>query len=650
MLNSKPKVLSFILIAIMLAAPLGGMLIAQNASAEGAAYIWTAAGDGHIGCPTNLAGERQDALIDRILDDGTMRHFDNGDVSEYWGNDYNIVRAKYDGMGVPYHIAVGNHDYAPFMLTAFDMESPIYTVVDGNIAWVVLNSSAFHTTLDAAQVAYLDEQLTLHSDKLVFILMHIGQWRLGQPNAEVNSVPFLQVLERHQWHIGAVLFSHLHFPGVFELVNVKFIYTGTYGSADENLDELYGYLRFSVTSAGETYSVTSEFINIGTGLPEDEFSVTYTVPMTAPEVYVWDGEGATALASDPLNWVGDELPIPNSMIRYDATSNSDCLWDLSTPLHSFTMETGYGGKVTISENVSIGRGWFAQHGGTLTSHYTYHITCAGDYLQTGGPLTTEVLRLTMTGDDRILSIASGSRLRSLYITGDIALHNNLNMREMIVTGTLRIASGQTVTVVANTAYPAATYPLDNRGEIIGGTLHFRNYNYNGTVAIGSAGDVRLSLTFDAFASHILSLSGDVDCGTLVIDSEHQAYTHTLLLNGHRIQSSGLTGRLAMDKFQQFRYDIDSSAVSLSTYPSWMTWNRYTGVMEGKAVRAGIHTIDATIDGVPRHVVLTVYDVGTPSGFTSLTPEPDYQSTMVYIIVAAAIAFILLVFAFMGRRR
>ncbi len=77
--------------------------------------------------------------------------------------------------------------------------------------------------------------------------------------------------------------------------------------------------------------------------------------------YVWDGEGVTNLASEIANWrrvvdgsVSNDVPFETDLhVRFGTTSGKDCVWDLSIPVRTFTVDVGYSGTVTLSEGNTL---------------------------------------------------------------------------------------------------------------------------------------------------------------------------------------------------------------------------------------------------------------------------------------------------------
>ncbi len=64
-------------------------------------------------------------------------------------------------------------------------------------------------------------------------------------------------------------------------------------------------------------------------------------------VRTWTGDGPNALASTPTNWSDDTAPENGDSVMFDATSSTDCDWDLDIAVANWTQTADYAGTVTI---------------------------------------------------------------------------------------------------------------------------------------------------------------------------------------------------------------------------------------------------------------------------------------------------------------
>ena len=115
--------------------------------------------------------------------------------------------------------------------------------------------------------------------------------------------------------------------------------------------------------------------------------------------------------------------------------------------------------------------------------------------------------------------------------------------------------------------------------------------------------------------------------------------------------------ISVTKFDQYEYGVsyyppDADCKCL-VKPIWLRFNEYTDTLEGHANRAGTFDVVLRITyGTSvafQNFTITVADLPSNPSWSGGTPQADYSSIMLYVIVGAAIAFILLVFAFMRRR-
>ncbi len=564
------------LVIVMCLSALAVLAPSASAAGEGTTYTWTAASDGHYGHWTNPTGERHDELITRILADGTQRHFDIGDLSQDGKpSDYPNIKSKYDSMGVPYHIAIGNHDSAAAVKATFGMASGYYTIIDEDYAWIVLQADVMYGEIWNDQLAYLEAQLKLLEDKLVFVVAHVPQKKVqpGVAVSDVDCVQFIRIVEEHASHIGAVVFGHIHTPTVVEENGVHYVNTGTFGSDDANTLDVYGYMLFSLSSNGGEHTISVSYRDVSTGDAVPGLSATWTIATQPPgerPTYVWDGEGATELASEAANWyqdiggviVNDVLPTDNSHVRFDATSTKDCIWDLDAAdcmPYSITIATGYSGTVTQGDvDIGIGDGLFIQQDGVFVANDAQQIICAGDVFSTGGDFRSNLANLIMSGDGATINLGDWRNvLRKLTVTGDILLIEG-RARELVNTGTISIADTERANfeVVINSKYTPVSYYVVNQGTIDGpgrlvmknrdnvwGLLEVMAYDVDPTIEIGTASHVRLCITIDATGSRTFFLATPIDCQLLMIDSANisagTTYTATLDLDAQTITADTL---------------------------------------------------------------------------------------------------------------
>ncbi len=121
------------------------------------------------------------------------------------------------------------------------------------------------------------------------------------------------------------------------------------------------------------------------------------LPNSAPDAdtYVWDGEGATDLASEAANWyrrtadgiiTNDVLPTSNSNLVWNETSLKDCDYDLDIVAHSWHVSYLYTGFInqTTGHDISIGNGSLHLMNGRLVGSASDNVIIAGDIRARGG--------------------------------------------------------------------------------------------------------------------------------------------------------------------------------------------------------------------------------------------------------------------------
>ncbi|MBI2803394.1 MAG: hypothetical protein HYX68_00240, partial [Planctomycetes bacterium] len=173
----------------------------------------------------------------------------------------------------------------------------------------------------------------------------------------------------------------------------------------------------------------------------------------APAVRFWDGGGADALASNPLNWSDDTAPTAQDTIVFNATSTKSITVDSAFPatIANLRIESGYDGTNTVPTT-------------SLTLHRPLTIT--NSFIQAGG-----AIELTFGN----FTIGSGADFE--WLAGKfIARYNN----ELV------ISSGATVNVrtaalhgLGISSAPVDPVILNNFGTI--------NIHDNATVAAGGSG-------------------------------------------------------------------------------------------------------------------------------------------------------------------
>lgn len=265
---------------------------------------------------------------------------------------------------------------------------------------------------------------------------------------------------------------------------------------------------------------------------------------------VWDGEGADALASNPLNWDTDTVPVALDDILFDglnlvnASADDPCTWDLATnSFGTFTIASAYSGTITQSSDMYISG--YSQAGGTFTGVTTKWVYCSGDFNQgkIDGGISTDSVRLNMSGTGSLSTnsdLAYKDRLHSLHIIGNIDIISNNNVRysfSVFNGAILTIADGKTLDV-----YHTNDAISQNMGTI-NGNGSFRILLFSSlTKTIGgeiSSGSFYI-IQVDAGTHSKLSLLNDISPLYISILSASALQTATLDLNGYNLTASSIT--------------------------------------------------------------------------------------------------------------
>lgn len=241
------------------------------AHALGAAVkTFVVASDGHYLGLGNLTGTALTDLISAVNAMGIGTLYDVGDLIDNSPtvSAYNVIKSAYVASGLDYHVTQGNHDWEPYFTTVFTGALD-YTVVSGNIVWIVLDASSYPVVpLTDTQMDYLETQLTAYKDHLCFILCHEGQtkryWPVGYTFGEVNNTRFRRIVRKHAGHIGAVIFGHTHSAGTTAGDNAHYIYSGVYGSSNANGLAAYSSSNREMFGYAKGYTVVGVLQETGT--------------------------------------------------------------------------------------------------------------------------------------------------------------------------------------------------------------------------------------------------------------------------------------------------------------------------------------------------------------------------------------------------
>ena len=253
----------------------------------------------------------------------------------------------------------------------------------------------------------------------------------------------------------------------------------------------------------------------------------------------WDATDGV-LASTDANWVGGVKPVVGDNILFDATSGADnCTMDLALALSSLTMTADYSGTITQTASFSVTG--YSQAAGTFTGSTSHTLSCSGNFIKTGGTVTGNVLKLTMTGDGT--TVTGIANIYVLTANANCTLTTTTEIRYSLV-----IAITKTLTLAAGTVNWQDTWTggvFTNAGTLAGpGTYSFLFHNADMTVTPGT---LTCNIVVEAWPSatrdNILILAGPlITTGTLQVESQHAAWTMTLdpTAGNYDISAAGIT--------------------------------------------------------------------------------------------------------------
>lgn len=721
MLKPKPKILSFILIAIMLAAALGGLcLVTDTAEAAPSAYNVTL-----------NAGDDSRSVYG-------MWEFQNADYVTYWNDLYYDNQAS----GVPSWAGVSTWQAVGDGWSDNTAPNNDFVRINRAVLYFDLTSIERNTIVDV-DIGLNIGNLYSSSSGLVFC-----------PTDELLTAPVQKsYYDPSNWGDDSYLIPRTSLA------------TGT---SSYNMPDLVPYLNDHVGSVVSIVLMSEENYNI---IPPTwtEYvlfnswpSITLLIDPALKDsrTFVWDGEGADDLASNDANWrkygngtiLNNVGPSAGDDVVFNATSTKSCTWDLATEAYSFTIATGYTGTVTQgSVDITIGAGGFRLLSGIFNPNSLRMVYCDGDVIYgSSGSVLPDKLGLQMEPGEHTLSLAKELRFRTLinkaeltHLGNTLFLNNHVNDGTIYSDGVIRfyytdvtlsgryIGNGELLfsrkALVGLNLYTAPDAVIDVN-------LNFRNeddFNPNlymllsdlsthksvqvqsihgeypevridanghsltaDSVTVGTGGNIlwgegthRIGgLDTSAGASDfetsqvIMEQSGIISLGpgqsfydltvakdvTATLGSDVEV-THYAIIYGSVVRSNydlilahiiNSYPTLTLEKFDNYLYRIvvvPGAQLTMLEYPSWLTWNPHQLTLSGKAIAAGTFTVRlmAEFPGAQQeyqNYTITVAGLPPTPGWSGGQPITDYGTIMIYIIVGAVIAFILLVFAFMGRRR
>ena len=306
------------------------------------------------------------------------------------------------------------------------------------------------------------------------------------------------------------------------------------------------------------------------------------LPNSAPhaDIYVWDGEGADDLASNPQNWrkvdvtgtiTNDVAPVSGANLVWNTTSNTPTTWDLDIVANSWNINHGYTAKITQGDvDIRVGEGLsFIQQ--SPKSRFQANPDRA---IYVGGDLTL----YTLTTDQGLLnahiimtgyksSISGIERIGALTVEGVAhAVAGSIDVYYLDVPGYLGITSDGDVIVIGQSQEGVAdvlrvtgrlggegTLTVASRGDM---SLDLRNVDVNMV-------SVRLSSAAAAPWTIYIPASAD-DLRNIEFMSSHASHSLTVDLAGKSLAAEGVTlgERCAVGNGSVYTSTWDSTAGSV----------------------------------------------------------------------------------------
>ncbi|MGD0818111.1 MAG: fibronectin type III domain-containing protein [Methanomassiliicoccales archaeon] len=245
-------------------------------------------------------------------------------------------------------------------------------------------------------------------------------------------------------------------------------------------------------------------------------------------------------ASTAANWAGGVAPVTGDRLVFDSGSIKNCSFDQAMTYGSISTISTYTGILSIGANVGTTDDQ-VYFGGTLTGSFSYTDMCSGDFVQHGGVITNNVLKLIMAGSGKKLQV-------SAFNFYDLTFNGNTSIvfDYAFAAHDIVIAPGVTVTNVNGLgglewqpSFGGDTFT--NNGHITGtGPLILQLDGADLTLAPGTIDcPTTVSLSSLAAASRTLTLSTSSSVGSLTIISHHTTNTITLNLNGHTLNAPSI---------------------------------------------------------------------------------------------------------------
>ncbi len=243
----------------------------------------------------------------------------------------------------------------------------------------------------------------------------------------------------------------------------------------------------------------------------------------------WDAAGDSS-ASIPASWDPNGALAAGDNVTFDATSVTNCDWNVEITLGNFSMLTGYSG--TVTQNADFGFvDWVMQEGIYLTTP-GFAATCIGNFTHIAGTLADQNMHLIMVGVGNTATLSIFG-VETLHISNDTTVSSSGAFTQ-VLRGTLTVDLGVTMTVDAGKTlyvYFGGATTFENHGTIAGNVLVLecqaatQDVDYPGNI---TATHAQIINSAGAGQSAVMNLnSGLVVSSTFQIYSNHATHTITI---------------------------------------------------------------------------------------------------------------------------
>lgn len=275
--------------------------------------------------------------------------------------------------------------------------------------------------------------------------------------------------------------------------------------------------------------------------------------MPNADTYVWDGEGATVFANETANWrrvsasgvvTNDVLPTPGSHLVWNATSNTECVYNIDVAAYSWSINNGYTKTVkqVFGYDIDIGEGGFVNTRKTtnaqLNGHPEQTITCAGDWSSYGYVLA-DTINLEMTGDGAML-LSQSNIYNTITVSGSVYYQYNA-----MITNHLEVSDGASLILEPGSVLTVRTMTVSDCVRVSGimsgdGRLVLSCRSTDGAFDLSniSVGATIVTQSPIAAAPRSATLSGYTET-ELRIANDHATIPYTVHL-GERLSVTSLT--------------------------------------------------------------------------------------------------------------